>query len=99
MPPAPPPTTLGFGDYCFRATCAVVRGGDGDNACPIARVTGYDRHPGVGKDAEYVCAAHVRATDGGMRCLPAEVVMLPRSRAACSGQMFWIVDGKSKRIV
>lgn len=100
MPPAPPPSKPIFGNYCFRATCTVVRDGDApSNACPVGRVTGFDRHPGVGKDTEYVCNAHLRTLGPGHTCMPAEVVMLRSSRLECSGQMFWTVDGVTKKLV
>lgn len=99
-PPVPPVRKKQFGDYCFRATCQVVSDGAPENACPIARVTGYDKNPDVAKDTEFVCATHVRAYMGyGYRCMPAEVVMMPGSNLECSGEMFFIMDGKTNKLV
>jgi len=99
MPPGLPPTKAKYGGYCLRATCGVVREGDPPDACPIARVSGYDKHPQVARDTEYVCAHHVKTLGGGYRCLPAEVVLLPNSDKECSGQMFFTMGAETKRLV
>jgi len=99
MPPALPPNKLSYGGYCMRATCNVVKDGDEPAGCPIGRVTGYDKHPGVGKDTESVCAHHARTMGSGYRCLPAEVVLLTNSDMECSGQMFFTMGSDTKRLV
>lgn len=103
MPPGLPPTKPTFGGYCMRATCGILPADAPEGACPIARVSGYDKHPGVAKDTEFVCRAHTRTMGGTMggqyRCTPAEVVLLPNSDMECSGQMWFTMDGQTKRLV
>ncbi len=104
MPPAPPPNKPQFGNYCFKATCQVTEE-DEHTGCPIARgrVTGYDKHPGVGKDTEYACATYFRSQGKTtFRCGEAQVVMLPHPALGpneCSGQMFWTIDDQTHRMI
>lgn len=97
MPPAPPPSQKKYGAYCFKATCDVVD--DDAPGCPVGRVVGYDKHPGVGEDTEYVCRMHVRGLAAEYRCLPAQVVMLSGSDLECSGQVFFATDSETRRLV
>lgn len=112
-PPTPPPTRAKLGSYCFKATCDIyavdatpgsapaewpVRG------CPIAKVTGYDTHPGVGKDTEYVCQTQVNLLGKTThRCTEARVVLLPNMRQSdgmeCSGQMYFTMDDVTKKLI
>lgn len=101
MPPSPPGGKLRYGAYCFKATCQVYRD-DEPEGCPIARVVGYDKSATVGKDTEYVCSAHVRTAMPGerVRCSKAEVVLLAGNpKLECSGQVFFEMDGATKKIV
>lgn len=110
-PPAPPPKKPKLGSYCFKATCDIYSVyGDAQNedspvrGCPIARVTGYDTHPGVGKDTEYVCQTQVNLLGHTThRCSEAQVVMLPNVRQGdgleCSGQMYFTMDDVTKKLL
>lgn len=112
-PPAPPPTKPQLGSYCFKATCDIYAV-DADptsppeewpvRGCPIAKVTGYDTHPGVGKDTEYVCRTQVNLMGKTThRCTDAQVVMLPNIRQGdgmeCSGQMYFTMDNATKQLI
>lgn len=113
-PPAPPPKKPKLGSYCFKATCDIysVAPGRADESvdqwpiqgCPVAKVTGYDTHPGVGKDTEYVCQTQVNLLGSTThRCTEAQVVMLPNVRQGdgleCSGQMYFTMDDVTKKLL
>jgi hypothetical protein len=103
-PPASPPAQRGFGGYCMRATCEV----QDSLGCPVAKVSGYDKHPDVVKATQKACESRARALSGrrgpGLnsrqyRCMAAELVLLPYSSMECSGQVFWTMDGETKQLV
>lgn len=97
MPPAPPSKKPKFGSYCFKATCDVVD--ESVPGCPVrARVSGYDKELSVGQETEDACNAHARS-HRGYRCLGAQIVMLPHSDHDCSGQVYWVMDGKTKQLL
>ncbi len=116
-PPMPPPKKPKLGSYCFKATCEIysvydTTTGNSDESgsewpikgCPIAKVTGYDTHPGVGKDTEYVCQTQVNLLGKTThRCTEASVVMLPNMRQGdgmeCSGQMYFTMDNVTKKLI
>lgn len=111
-PPMPPPRKPKLGSYCFKATCDIYSVYDDApptddwpiKGCPIAKVTGYDTHPGVGKDTEYVCQTQINLLGNTThRCTEAQVVMLPNVRQGdgleCSGQMFFTMDNVTKKLL
>lgn len=101
MPPAPPPTKPKYGAYCFKATCSVVDPA-APRGCPVGRVIGYDKTPGVAKDTEHACRMHARTLNTPKTkyaCTEAQVVMLTSSDKECSGQIFFATDAATKRIV
>lgn len=101
MPPAPPASKKKYGAYCFKATCGVVDAAE-PRGCPIGRVVGYDKHPGVAKDTEHACRMHARGLNTPSTkyaCTPASVVMLTGSDMECSGQVFFATDTETRRIV
>ena len=108
-PPWKPRPKAKTGSYCFKAVCDVFAGaGDvtGDpatvNACPIAKITGYDTSIKIGDDTEYMCRQHVRNLPGGpFRCGDARVVILPSvdHHSECSGQFFFTMGNQTKRLV
>ena len=104
-PPVPPPGKPQFGSYCFKATCDVTEEDSEHPGCPISRgrVTGYDKHVGVGKDTEYACAAYFRSQGKkGYKCGEAQVVMLMRPGVGppeCSGQIYWTIEDRTRRLL
>lgn len=96
MPPKSPARNKTYGNYCFRATCAVT---DTTMGCPVAKVKGYDRTPEIGKDTEHMCRVHARTMGPHYVCGDAEVVMLSGSDVSCMGEFFVVMDGTVKRLV
>ena len=96
MPPTAPPKLPTFGSYCFKATCEVT----GAEGCPIARVTGYDTSPEIGKRTELACRSHVRGLRGHHECGDASVVMLPSvgPDMSCKGEFFYTEGDTTKRL-
>lgn len=98
-PPAKPPALPTFGSYCFKATCDV----SDQLGCPIAKVTGYDTDLEVAKHTEYMCNTYVKSREmrgRGLKCGEAAVVMLPNvDKMECKGEMFFTMDGTTKRLL
>lgn len=96
-PPAPPPAKKYFGDYCFRATCRVSDA----EGCPVAKVKAYGKSPEIAAQAERACRRHIGDAGLGARwtCADAEVVMLPSLDMECAGEIFFVMDGSTKKLV
>lgn len=84
-PPTKPPPSLGFGDYCFKATSKLsvpeVPGW-------FATVRGYDTSPDIAKRVESACRTHAHKYGTTAECTQAALVMLKSSKLQCDGQIF-----------
>lgn len=92
--------------YCFRAVSRVspMPLEHPTTSCPLSAVTGYDTSPEIARAVEAACAARLRtlgARGRGFVCETAELAMLPRAPKGCdcSGQMFFTISGKTRRMV
>lgn len=95
-PPARPPWRRGygqFGQYCLKATCDLVAGDE-----TVGRVVGYDRYVSVAAEVEHACSIKAREHRGAS-CSPARVALLNEFRKECSGEVFFVLDGTSTRLV
>ena len=88
-PPARPPWRRGYGDYCFKASCELEG---------VGKVVGYDRYMGIAGKVENACAIR-SAAHPGSTCSPANVTLLQDHRKECAGEIFFVVDGTSKRLL
>ena len=97
LPPHKPPTLPGYGDYCLRATCRVIRDGQ-----DVGYAKGYDTDLAVADNTERACKLEARTMSSRGRqytCSAAEVVMLPNADNDCSGQVFFSVGTTTKRLL
>jgi hypothetical protein len=99
-PPRKPPIGRDktYGEYCFRATCDVF---DAETDAEAGRIVGYAKRVSIAEDVEAVCKLVV-AKDGTAskkRCGEATMTMLPSSPRTCEGEIFFVVDGVSKKLV
>lgn len=95
MPPAPPPVMPRLGGYCLKATVHVTD----HKGCPIARVTGFNKSPSVGKDTELACKQHVRTLRGKKYvCGEAGVTLLHNTPQLCTGEYYWSMGDTTKRL-
>lgn len=96
-PPRTPPVKPTFGSYCLKASCD-IQGGVG---CPIGKVIGYHTSPVVGQLTEQQCRLQCERLGPGFSCTPATVQLLPQTRAPmdCSGQVYFVLDGETTRLV
>lgn len=90
-------TSTGAGEAAAVQGCPVVRG------AVRGKVTAYDTHVGVGREAEKACRSQVNLLGAGKHaCGDAQVVMLPGAASAnmrCSGEMFFELDGATRKLV
>ena len=95
-PPGPPRARRGYGDYCFRARCAVRRATDG---VEVGAFTGYDARPTIGQTTLAACRLETRAM-AGHACDPdPEVVFLAHGALECTGQVFFQLGSHTRRVV
>jgi len=97
LPPQPPPLDLfksGSG-CCFRATCLIT---SSKKITDSARVVGYNTTPRIAHDTERACKIMANQ-NRSWKCSPASLVMLPESDEMCSGQMYFYMGSKTKRLV
>jgi hypothetical protein len=94
--PQPPPIDLfGFSECCFRATCLIS---SSKTLADQVRVVGYNTSPRIASDTERACKV-VANQNASWKCSSASLVMLPASDEPCSGQMYFQIGGKTKRLV
>ena len=82
-----------FGQYCLKATCDLVESDE-----TVGRVVGYDRYVSVAGEVERACSIKARERPGSS-CSPARVALLNEFRKECSGEVFFVMDGNSTRLV
>ena len=92
-PPARPPWRRGYGEYCFRASCELV-GPSGLEG----KVIGYDRYMSIAADVENACSVQSRDHPGSA-CSVASVSLLSEYRKECSGEVYFVVDGTSRKLL
>ena len=99
-PPPRPPWRKGYGMYCIKATCVLL---DSDSGAVMARVVGYDRYMHIQDSVANACRLTADGMrDGGRRrvvCDDPQVTLMSDYRKECSGQLYFVVDGTSHRIV
>lgn len=96
IPPQPPPIDLlGYSECCFRATCFIS---SSKKIADQVRVVGYNTTPRIANDTERACKV-VANQNASWTCSAASLVMLPSSNKSCSGQMYFHIGSKTKRIV
>jgi len=95
-PPARPPWRRGYGEYCFRASCDLV----GPKGAPssLGKVVGYDRYMSIAAHVENACSIQSR-NHPGSTCSTASVSLLSEHRKECSGEVWYVVDGTSKKLL
>ena len=62
------------------------------------KVTGYDTTPEIAKETESACKLHARSY-GNVRCGEATLVMLRASDKSCEGEIYFELDGNTKKIL
>ncbi len=96
IPPQPPPFELtGLSECCFRATCLIT---SSKKIADQVRVVGYNSTPRVAHDTERACKV-VANQNASWKCSPASLVMIPAGDQLCSGQMYFCIGGKTKRLI
>lgn len=96
LPPQPPPIDLfGYSECCFRATCLIS---SSQKIADQVRVVGYNTTPRIANDTERACKV-VANQNAAWKCSSASLVMLPSSDISCSGQLYFHIGGKTKRII
>lgn len=60
------------------------------------KIVGYDRYTSIADDTEKACKLHMKS---GSSCTSPELVMLPTTSKACSGEIYMITEGTTVRIV
>lgn len=93
-PPARPPWRRGYGYYCIKATCDV----HDTHGCPIGRVVGYDRYLHIQDAVEHACRITTHNMPGAS-CGDARVTVMGDYRKECAGEVYFVFDGTSRRIV
>jgi hypothetical protein len=92
-----PPSRRGYGDYCLRATCPLLRGGE-----LVGTFTGFDTHPGVADATLKACRLRSTLLDGGADayvCGPdPSVVFVPHTTTQCSGQIYFSMGTTTVRV-
>ena len=91
-PPARPPWRRGYGEYCFRASCDLT------GPEPLGKVVGYDRYMTIAGKVENACAIESR-NHPGSTCSVASVSLMSEHRKECSGEVYYVVDGSSKKLL
>jgi hypothetical protein len=97
IPPQPPPLDLftNGSECCFRATCLIT---SSQKITDSARVVGYHTTPRIANDTERACKIMANQ-NRSWKCSPATLVMLPGSDTLCSGQVYFYMGPKTKRLV
>lgn len=95
FPPDRPPWRRGYGSYCIKATCELRGEDDGQ---PLARFMGYDRYVHIQDAVEHAC--RLRADEmPGVTCSAPRLTLLADYRKECAGEVYFVVDGSSRRVV
>ena len=90
QPPPPPRPTKPKGEYCWRATVEATA-----NDTSRGSYVGYDTNIGV---CDLTLNACRRSATRGVECGAPELVLLTSGSKECSGQVFFMLDGKSVKI-
>ena len=91
QPPPPRPPTKPKGEYCWRATVEATA-----NDKSRGSYVGYDTNIGV---CDLVLNACRRSATRGVECGAPELVLLSSGSSLCSGQVYFMLDGKSVKIL
>jgi hypothetical protein len=89
-PPPPPRPTKPKGDHCWRATVEAT-----SNNEPRGSYVGYDTTIGV---CDLVLNACRRSATRGVECGAPELVLLTSGSSLCSGQVFFMMDGRTVKL-
>jgi hypothetical protein len=97
-PPHKPPSSRNkmYGDYCFRATCNVF---EADMRTEAGHVVGYGKRVSISQDVEAACEFVVGKEGAKQKCGDVTMTMLPSSPRSCEGEIFFVSDGTSKKLV
>lgn len=90
QPPPPRLPAKPKGDYCWRATVKAT-----SNDTSRGSYVGYDTNIGV---CDLTINACRRSAARGVECGAPELVLLSSGSKECSGQVFFMLDGKSTKI-
>ena len=93
-PPERPPWRRGYGSYCMKASCELRDAG----GCFVGRVVGYDRYVGIQDTVERACRMTAQGFPGAT-CTNHRLVFLGDMMKGCAGEVFFVVDGNSRRLV
>lgn len=93
-PPPRPPWRRGYGSYCLKATCEVLRNSDGSL---VGRVVGYDRYVHIQDAVETACRITARDIPG-TSCGTSRLTLLNDYRKECAGEVYFVFDGSSNRV-
>lgn len=91
-PPARPPWRRGYGNYCIKASCALL---DADGA-QLGKLVAYDRYVGVQDVVENACRLSARDVPGAT-CTPVQLTLLSDPRKQCAGELYFVVDPSTSR--
>lgn len=92
-PPARPPWRRGYGNYCLKASCDVWD----TNGERVGKFVGYDRYVHIQDSVEHACRVHV-GQGRASTCGDVSLTLLRDFRKECSGEVFFIDDGHSRRV-
>ena len=92
-PPERPPWRRGYGTYCIQAACNLVDSQGGT----VGKVVGYDRYISIQDAVEQGCRVNAHRVPGSS-CGPVTLTMLSDIRKECSGEVFFVMDGTSRRL-
>lgn len=95
-PPLFPKPRRRFGDACWRATCYLH---DAETAALLGTLSGYDTGIDICEKTEHACRLQLKDYNNKVSCTPAQLTLLAMSSRECSGQVFFTIEGKTKRIV